>query len=329
MGKRRLLGSVAIAGFLACSSDGSGGGGGTGGSGGVAPDASLDDAGADAEVGADAASEPVLFEDTCTFNESLLLTPGRTLTELAFAHPFVRIVGGDSATCCFQGLGPTSIGDGSVAVGECVPIGGSSIAGNRVVTWHIPKVPVLETFQAPCSATYYVGSEERTFAEQAFPGKSMTELSAVRAIVHRDTPLFVYTWDDIDTEYFDQRPGQMFLRDGSLAVACSPGDSVTFVVPSVSASPSAEDVACDADENVAELEYPGATLEFLAAVRTIRHGIGESSVGTAPGSGELYQTDIAEERMTLADDPTPLVSVDCLGAYTSVPITGPITFVSW
>src|SRR5688572_24711861 len=101
----RLFGSVAIAGCIACSSGGGGGGGGIGGSGGVAPDASSNDAGADADVDADAAA-PVLFQDTCTFNESLLLAPDRTLMELAFAHPFVRIVGGDTATCCFQGLSP-------------------------------------------------------------------------------------------------------------------------------------------------------------------------------------------------------------------------------
>ncbi|HMR79615.1 MAG TPA: hypothetical protein PKD61_31120, partial [Polyangiaceae bacterium] len=311
---------------------GVGANGGNDGGGGVPGDAALPDASQDA-ADAEAGSGVQLYEQVCKLNDNRLLLPGRTLNELAFAHPFVRIVSGDNAPCCYQGRSPTFIAGGAVGLDSCAPVGGVSIAGNREVTWHVPKAIPVETFEATCSSSYYVGTQPRTFAEHAFPGKSVAELSAVHALVHQNTPAFVYTSNSGDTEFYDQRPGQMFLRDGSVAVMCgAPEDKVTFVVPTVVTSPASVDVPCDA--GIAEQKYPGATLFQLAAVRAVRYGLDVwASVGTASGVGDLYQADIADRRVTLDDGSwtkkTPFVSVECQAAASAAAIAGPVTFVTW
>ena len=328
----RSFGWVALAGCIACSSGGSSGAGGSGatggggGSGGSSADAAPSDAGEDV----DAAAEQVLFEKLCSSKENQLLIP-RTLTELAFAQPFVRLAPEDNGECCYQGMGPTHLAEGSVALASCLPVGAVSIAGNRTVVWYVPKAPAFETFAEPCSASYYVGEQMLTFAEHAFPGKSSAELSAVRVIVHQDTPTYVYTTNKGDTEYFDKRPEQIFVRDGSVAVSCTPDQTITFVLPSQVSTPGIADVPCDPD--VAVHEYPGATLSLLTAVRAIRHGLGAAGVGTTPSASDVYQADIADRESHIDDGSwtkkTPYVHVACEVVNTSTAIAGPITFVSW
>jgi len=82
----------------------------------------------------------------------------------------------------------------------------------------------------PCNFTLPDASTGFIWAVHAYPGKTVNELSAVRALAH--IPDMPSSFSGSDLPGYDHHVAQVQLKDGSAAVYCGGNyDSVTFILP--------------------------------------------------------------------------------------------------